>query len=41
MICAINRRQVASRQEPTDVKQPFLSYGELDLCNDYILKDPE
>ena len=21
------------------MKQPILSYGELDLCNDYILKD--
>ena len=23
------------------MKQPFLPYGELDLCNGYILKDPD
>ena len=41
MICAINRRRDATRQETTDVKQPFLPYGEPDLCNGYILKDPD
>ena len=40
MIRAINRCQDASSREPTDAKQPFLPYGETDLCNDYILKDP-
>ena len=39
MICAVNRRQNASHQESKDVKQPFLSYGEPDQCNDYISKD--
>ena len=41
MICAINRRLDASCQEPTDVKKGFMPYDEPDLCNDYILKDPE
>jgi len=41
IFCAVNCRQDASSQAPTDVKQPFLPYSEPDLCNDYILKDPE
>ena len=39
MICAIKLCQDATRQEFTAMKPPFLRYGELDLCNDYILKD--
>ena len=41
MIRAINCRQDATRQEPIDMKQPFLPYGGPDLCNDYILKEPK
>ena len=39
MICVINCCQNVSCQELTDVKKPFLSYDDPDLCNDYILKD--
>ena len=41
LIHTINHRQNASCQEHMEVKQPFLPYGKLDLCNDYILKVPE
>ena len=41
MTRAINRCQDTTRQEYTEVKQHLLSYGEPDLCNDYVLKDPE
>ena len=40
MICAINFCQDAAHQKYMEVKLPFLSYGEPDLCNNYILKDP-
>ena len=33
--------QDATLQEYAEVKPPFLPYGEPDLCNDYILKDPD
>ena len=33
--------QNASHQECINVKQPFLLYGEPDLCNDYMFKDPD
>ena len=39
MICAINLRQDATRHEFTKMKPPFLPFDELDLCNDYMLKD--
>ena len=41
MICAIHRRQVAERLEPIDISQPFPPYEELDLCNDFISKEPD
>ena len=41
MIHTINCWRYVAHQAHTDVKQPLLPYGELDLCNDYILKDPE
>ena len=40
MICATNRHQDITCQEYTEVKLPFLPYGESDLCNSYILKNP-
>ena len=41
MICAINLRKDATCHESTKMKPPFLPYDEPDLCNNYILKDPE
>ena len=38
MLCAIHRCQ--NHQGNDDTSQPFLSYNEHDLCNDYISKDP-
>ena len=41
LMCAINHYQGATCHEHTKMKQLFLPYSELELCNDYILKDPE
>ena len=41
MIRAINLCQDATCHESTKMKPPFLPYNEPDLCNNYILKDPE
>ena len=41
MICVINLCQGVACQEYTKVKPPFLYYGEQDLYNNYILKDPD
>ena len=41
MICAINLCQDATRHESKKMKPPLLPFDEPDLCNDYILKDPE
>ena len=41
MICAINLYQDDSSYESTKMKPRFLPFDEQDLCNDYILKDPE
>ena len=39
MICAVNLWQDFTCQEYTEVKQPYLLYGEPVLCNNYVLKD--
>ena len=39
MICAINLCQDATYHEYMGVEPPFLPDGELDLCNNYVLKD--
>ena len=41
MIRAINLRQDATLHRSTKIKPPFLTFNEPNLCNDYILKDPE
>ena len=41
MICAINLCQDATYHESKKMKSPFLPFDEPDLCNSYILKDPE
>ena len=41
MIRAINLCQDATCQEYMELKPPFWPYGEPDLCNNYILKDPD
>ena len=39
MVRAIDLYQDATRQEYMEVKPTFLPYGELDLYNNYMLKD--
>ena len=41
MIRAINLRQDATCLESTRIKPPFLPFNEPNMCNDYILRDPE
>ena len=41
MICAIYLCQDTTCQELTKVKSPFWPHNKLDLCNNYILEDPE
>ena len=41
MTRAVNLCQNATCHEYTKVKPPFLPYGEPDLSNDYILKNPD
>ena len=38
MLCAVHCHH--NCQENNDISQPFLSYNEPDLCNDYISKKP-
>ena len=40
-MCTINLRQEVTCQKYAVVKPPFLPYGEPNLCNSYILKDPD
>ena len=41
MICTIDLCQDATLCGSTKMKTPFLSFDEPDLCNDYILRNPE
>ena len=41
MLRAINLCQDVTLNGSTKIKLPFLPLNELDLCNDYILRDPE